>query len=63
MVEIYSLLVVREPKFGRGGNLYKKEEFNNFVFRYEFKLTSRADNGLGVRAPLEGDIVYEEMEI
>jgi len=57
------VLVVREPKFGSGGNLYTKEEYDDFVFRFEFKLTPGANNGLGIRAPLEGDVAYEGMEI
>ena len=57
------VLVVREPKFGSGGNLFTKKEYDDFVFRFEFKLTPGANNGLGVRAPLEGDVAYEGMEI
>jgi len=44
---------------GRGhGNLYTKEEYSDFTFRFEFLLTPGANNGLGVRAPLEGDAAY-----
>ncbi|GAA4441122.1 hypothetical protein GCM10023188_39250 [Pontibacter saemangeumensis] len=57
------VMVVREPKFGSGGNLYTKEQYGDFVFRFEFKLTPGANNGLGIRAPLEGDAAYEGMEI
>lgn len=56
-------LVVHEPKFGSGGNLYTKEEYGDFVFRFEFKLTPGANNGLGIRTPLEGDAAYEGMEL
>lgn len=56
-------LVVREPKFGSGGNLFTKDEFSDFVFRFEFKLTPGANNGLGIRTPLEGDAAYEGMEL
>ncbi len=56
-------LVVHEPKFGSGGNLYSKEEYSDFVFRFEFKLTPGANNGLGIRTPLEGDAAYEGMEV
>lgn len=31
------------------GNLYTKEEFDNFVLRFEFQLTPGANNGLGLR--------------
>lgn len=46
-----------------GGNLLSDEEFDNFVFRFEFKLTAGGNNGVGIRAPLAGDIAYSGMEI
>jgi hypothetical protein len=46
-----------------GGNLYTKEEFANFQYRFEFQLTPGANNGIGIRAPLEGDAAYVGMEI
>jgi hypothetical protein len=47
----------------RGGNLYTDREFADFVLRFEFRLTPGANNGLGIRAPLEGDAAYVGMEI
>lgn len=52
-----------DPKEGDHGNLFTKEEFSNFIFRFEFQLTPGANNGVGIRAPLEGDIAYTGMEI
>ena len=46
-----------------GGNLYTKKEYGNFILRFEFKLTANANNGIGIRAPLEGDAAYVGMEI
>ncbi|MBN1846238.1 MAG: DUF1080 domain-containing protein [Sedimentisphaerales bacterium] len=46
-----------------GGNLYTQDEFDNFVFQFEFKLTPGANNGLGIRAPIGGDAAYNAMEI
>lgn len=46
-----------------GGNLYTEKEYANFVFRFEFRLTPNANNGIGIRAPLEGDAAYAGMEI
>ncbi|MFB3788607.1 MAG: family 16 glycoside hydrolase [bacterium] len=46
-----------------GGNLYTEKEYRDFAFRFEFKLTPGANNGLGIRAPLEGDSAYRGMEI
>ncbi|PCJ54084.1 MAG: glycosyl hydrolase [Candidatus Hydrogenedentota bacterium] len=34
-----------------GGNLFTEKEYSNFVFRFEFKFTPGANNGLGIRAP------------
>jgi HEAT repeat protein len=48
---------------GPGRNLYTKEEYSDFIFRFEFQLTPGANNGLGIRAPLEGDAAYEGMEL
>ncbi len=51
------------PKNGGHGNLYTQEEFSDFIYRFEFKLTPGANNGLGIRAPLEGDAAYAGMEL
>jgi hypothetical protein len=45
------------------GNLYTEREYRDFVFRFEFKLTPGANNGIGIRAPLTGDAAYVGMEI
>jgi hypothetical protein len=45
------------------GNLYTTDEFANFIFRFEFRLTPGANNGLGIRTLLEGDAAYVGMEI
>ncbi|MGB8957999.1 MAG: family 16 glycoside hydrolase [Candidatus Aminicenantales bacterium] len=54
--------IVIHPELG-SGNLYTAKEYADFVLRFEFKLTPAANNGLGVRAPLEGDAAYAGMEI
>lgn len=46
-----------------GGNLFTEEEFDDFVLRFEFKLSPGGNNGIGIRAPLAGDIAYSGMEI
>jgi hypothetical protein len=46
-----------------GGNLYTEKEYGDFSLRFEFKLTANANNGIGIRAPLEGDSAYVGMEI
>ena len=55
--------MVLTPSKGFGGNLYTKKEYDNFVFRFEFQLTPAANNGLGIRTPLEGDAAYLGMEL
>ena len=46
-----------------GGNLFTEREYSDFVLRFEFKLTENANNGIGIRAPLEGDAAYNGIEI
>ena len=46
-----------------GGNLYTAKEYGDFTFRFEFKLTANANNGIAIRAPLTGDSAYQGMEI
>jgi HEAT repeat protein len=45
------------------GNLFTSDEFSDFIYRFEFQLTPAANNGLGIRAPLEGDAAYVGMEL
>jgi hypothetical protein len=51
------------PKRGGSGNLYTNDEYSDFIYRFEFKLTPGANNGVGIRAPLSGDAAYAAMEI
>jgi hypothetical protein len=48
---------------GDGGNLFTEKEYADFILRFEFKLEANANNGLGIRAPLEGDAAYAGMEL
>jgi hypothetical protein len=54
--------LVAHPELG-GGNIYTKDEFADFEYRFEFQLTPSANNGLGIRAPLTGDAAYVGMEL
>jgi HEAT repeat protein len=56
-------MIVIKPENGSGGNLYTDKEYADFVFRFEFLLTPGANNGLGIRTPLEGDAAYVGMEL
>ena len=63
--------VVDDAKEGRklvckkegGGDLLTKKEYADFVFRFEFKLTPGANNGVAIRAPLKGQPTWTGMEI
>ncbi|HLP71466.1 MAG TPA: family 16 glycoside hydrolase [Bacteroidales bacterium] len=55
--------IVVKPADDSGGNLYTDKEYSDFIFRFEFQLTPAANNGLGIRAPLEGDAAYVGMEL
>jgi len=55
--------LVVNPKMGGHGNLFTEKEYSDFVFRFDFQLTPGANNGLGIRAPLEGDAAYIATEL
>lgn len=50
------------PKEG-GGNLFTESEYANFILRLEWRLWEGGNNGVGIRAPLQGDAAYVGMEI
>lgn len=43
-------------------NLFTRRQYSDFVFRFQFKLAPNANNGVGIRAPLQGDAAYMGME-
>jgi len=51
------------PSKSFGGNLYTKKEYADFIYRFDFQLTPGANNGVGIRTPMEGDAAYVGMEI
>lgn len=54
--------VIVLPK-GRGGKLLTQDQYDDFILRFEFKLTPNANNGLAIRAPVHGDAAYNGMEL
>lgn len=54
-------IVIRPAK--SGGNLYTEKEYSDFIFRFEFRLTPGANNGLGIRTPMKGDAAYVGYEL
>lgn len=63
VIEDGDMAIRPKPGKGSGGNLFTKDQYSDFIFRFEFQLTPGANNGLGIRAPLEGDAAYEGMEL
>lgn len=55
--------IVIYPDNGGSGNLMTAKEYANFSFRFEFQLPPGGNNGLGIRAPRDGDAAYKGMEI
>jgi hypothetical protein len=56
-------IIALHPGNGGSGNLFTEKEYADFNFRFEFQLTPGANNGLGIRAPLEGDAAYVGTEL
>ena len=48
---------------GCSGKMLTQREYGDFVLRFEFKLTAGANNGLAIRAPLDGDAAYVGIEL
>jgi len=58
--EVKDGAIVCKPR--KGGILYTKPEYSDFVARLEFKLPPRGNNGLAIRYPGgEGDTAYDGM--
>ena len=57
--EIKEGTVVCKP--GKGGTIFTKEEYGDFVARVEFKLPPGGNNGLALRYPGTGDTAYVGM--
>jgi acetyl esterase/lipase len=50
---------------GNAGNLLTEKEFSDFVLRFDFKLTHGANNGLGIRCPMQprGNLHLDGVEL
>jgi hypothetical protein len=46
---------------GKGGTIYTKAEYSDFIVRLEFKLPPGGNNGLAIRYPGKGDTAYDGM--
>jgi hypothetical protein len=54
--------IVCDPSLA-GGDVYTADDYGDFIFRFEFKLTPGANNGLGIRTPPGGHAAYQGMEL
>ncbi len=57
--EVKDGAIVCKP--GKGGTIYTKEEFSDFIARLEIKLPPGGNNGLAIRYPGKGDTAYVGM--
>lgn len=57
--EVKDGAVVCKPK--KGGTIYTKEQYDDFVARLEFQLPPGGNNGLAIRYPGSGDTAYVGM--
>jgi hypothetical protein len=54
--EVKDGAIVCKPK--KGGTIFTKEEYSDFVARVEFRLPPAGNNGLAIRYPGKGDTAY-----
>lgn len=56
-------MIICQPTGQGTGNLYTDKKYSDFILRFEFRLTPGANNGLGIRAPLNSNAAYMGMEL
>ncbi|MDE2207278.1 MAG: DUF1080 domain-containing protein, partial [Armatimonadetes bacterium] len=54
---------VLECPAGCNDNLFTEKNYSDFAFRFQFKLSPAGNNGIGIRAPFQGDAAYMGMEV
>jgi hypothetical protein len=57
--EVSDGAIVCRPK--KGGTIYTKDEYGNFMARVDYKLPPAGNNGLAIRYPGQGDTAYVGM--
>ena len=57
--EVKDGAIVCRPK--KGGTIFTKDEYGDFIARLEFKLPAGGNNGLAIRYPGHGDTAYDGM--
>ncbi|SVD62442.1 uncharacterized protein METZ01_LOCUS415296, partial [marine metagenome] len=48
-------VLICQARKSKGAKIYTAEEYADFIFQFDFKLTPGANNGVGIRAPLTGN--------
>lgn len=54
---------VLQCQAGTGGFVFAEKPYGDFAVRFEFRLPPGGNNGLAIRAPLDGNPAYQGMEI
>jgi len=56
-------IMICDPSLGGSGDLFTSDDYGDFIFRFEFRLTPGANNGLAIRTPFGGHAAYDGMEL
>ena len=56
-------VLICQARKSKGAKIYTAEEYADFIFQFDFKLTPGANNGVGIRAPLTGNPSKNAFEI
>jgi hypothetical protein len=56
-------IMICDPSLGGEGDLFTADDYGDFIFRFEFRLTPGANNGLAIRTPFKGHAAYDGMEL
>ncbi len=56
-------IIAVHPQQGLAGNLYTAKEYADFIFRFEFRLTPSANNGVGIHSHIDSSTGYVGTEI
>ena len=56
-------VLICQARKSKGAKIYTAEEYADFIFQFDFKLSPGANNGVGIRAPLTGNPSKNAFEI
>lgn len=55
-------VTIEDNGYMGGGGRYLKQQFGDFVLRFDFKVTAAANSGIGIRTDKEGNPAYQGIE-